>query len=87
MTARVNAGQFDALEGRVITASQYWTEENIADGLNALAICIEMVIFSAFMIYAYSWKEYTVKGAPRLGAGRALWDSINYCTSAPLSAL
>ncbi len=74
--------QFDALEGRVIHATQYWTETNIADGLNALAICIEMVIFSAFMMYAYSWKEYTkVKGATRYGAGRALWDSINYCTS------
>lgn len=66
----------------MIHATQYWTETNIADGLNALAICIEMVIFSAFMMYAYSWKEYTkVKGATRYGAGRALWDSINYCTS------
>ncbi|TFK87895.1 DUF300-domain-containing protein [Polyporus arcularius HHB13444] len=70
---------FDALEGRVIHETQYWTETNIADGLNALAICIEMVIFSAFMMYAYSWKEYTkVKGATRHGAWRALWDSINY---------
>ena len=34
--------QFDALEGRVIKATQYWTEANIADGLNALAICIEV---------------------------------------------
>ncbi|RPD55176.1 DUF300-domain-containing protein [Lentinus tigrinus ALCF2SS1-7] len=69
---------FDALEGRVIKETQYWTETNIADGLNALAICIEMVIFSAFMMYAYSWKEYKIKGAIRYGAWRALWDSINY---------
>lgn len=34
--------QFTALEGRVIKATQYWTEANVADGLNALAICIEV---------------------------------------------
>ncbi|KAJ3893147.1 DUF300-domain-containing protein [Lentinula edodes] len=32
---------FDALEGRVIHATEYWSETNIADGLNALTICIE----------------------------------------------
>ncbi|KAI0367134.1 DUF300-domain-containing protein [Pilatotrama ljubarskyi] len=69
---------FDALEGRVIKSTQYWTETNIADGLNALAICIEMVIFSAFMMYAYSWREYIVPGRPRTSIWRPLWDSINY---------
>ncbi|KAI8970724.1 organic solute transporter Ostalpha-domain-containing protein [Trametes punicea] len=69
---------FDALEGRVIKATQYWTETNIADGLNALAICIEMVIFSAFMIYAYSWREYVIPGRPRTSIWRPIWDSINY---------
>ena len=33
---------FDWLEGRVIHATQYWTETNIADGLTALTICIEV---------------------------------------------
>ncbi|KAI0628302.1 organic solute transporter subunit alpha/Transmembrane protein [Trametes polyzona] len=74
---------FDALEGRVIKPTQYWTETNIADGLNALAICIEMVIFSAFMMYAYSWREYVVPGRPRTSVWRPLWDSINYCASSP----
>ncbi|KAI0824333.1 DUF300-domain-containing protein [Trametes gibbosa] len=69
---------FDALEGRVIKATQYWTTTNIADGLNALAICIEMVIFAAFMIYAYSWREYIVPGHQRTSVWRPLWDSINY---------
>ena len=72
----------------MIKATEYWTETNIADGLNALAICIEvrrrrgaparggtcglvltvraqMVIFSSFMMHAYAWKEYVVKGAPK----------------------
>ncbi|KAI0773041.1 DUF300-domain-containing protein [Trametes elegans] len=69
---------FSALEGRVIKATKYWTETNIADGLNALAICIEMVIFSAFMLHAYSWREYMVPGRPRTRIWRPLWDSINY---------
>ncbi|KAH9850854.1 DUF300-domain-containing protein [Lenzites betulinus] len=70
---------FDALEGHVIKASKYWTTTNIADGLNALAICIEMVIFSAFMMYAYSWHDYIVPGRTRTTSiWRPLWDSINY---------
>lgn len=77
------SSQFDALEGRVIKPTQYWTETNIADGLNALAICIEMVLFSAFMLYAYSWREYVVPGRPRSSIWRPLWDSINYCASLP----
>ncbi|CCM01552.1 uncharacterized protein FIBRA_03610 [Fibroporia radiculosa] len=68
---------FDALEGRVIHATQYWTETNIADGLNALATTIEMVFFSAFMIFAFSAAEYKVPGV-RTGIGRPLIDSINY---------
>ncbi|KIP04637.1 hypothetical protein PHLGIDRAFT_19918 [Phlebiopsis gigantea 11061_1 CR5-6] len=69
---------FDALEGRVIKATTYWTEANIADGLNALAICIEMVFFSSFMMYAYNWREYVVPGARKTSIGRPLLDSINY---------
>ena len=58
----------------MITASQYWTEENIADGLNALAICIEMVIFSAFMMYAYTWHEYKIPGQTKTNPIRPLID-------------
>ncbi|KAJ3792380.1 organic solute transporter Ostalpha-domain-containing protein [Lentinula aff. detonsa] len=43
---------FDALEGRVIHATQYWTETNIADGLNALAICdFVLEIWSSFRFF------------------------------------
>lgn len=68
---------FDALEGRVIHATQYWTETNIADGLNALATCIEMVFFSAFMMWAYGIQDYRVHGK-RTSIWRPLWDSINF---------
>ncbi|KAG7439476.1 DUF300-domain-containing protein [Guyanagaster necrorhizus] len=68
---------FSWLEGRVIHATEYWTAANIANGLNALAICIEMVFFSALMLWAYTPAEYTHK-PPVAGAGRAILDSINY---------
>ncbi|TFY57819.1 hypothetical protein EVJ58_g6792 [Rhodofomes roseus] len=68
---------FEALEGRVIHATQYWTETNIANGLNALATCIEMVFFSAFMIWAFSASEYKGNDGTT-SVWRPLWDSINY---------
>ncbi|THH26882.1 hypothetical protein EUX98_g7305 [Antrodiella citrinella] len=69
---------FTALEGRVIHATQFWTETNIADGLNALCICIEMVLFSAFMMWSYTWAEYKTDKLPPTSIGRPLLDSINY---------
>ncbi|KAJ4470785.1 DUF300-domain-containing protein [Lentinula aciculospora] len=72
---------FDALEGRVIHATQYWTETNIADGLNALAICIEaseMIFFACFMWWAYTPAAYRIEGAKPTSIWRPLWDSINF---------
>jgi Organic solute transporter Ostalpha len=34
--------KFDVLKNRVIHGTNFWTSTNIADGLNALAICIEV---------------------------------------------
>ncbi|ETW76861.1 hypothetical protein HETIRDRAFT_442143 [Heterobasidion irregulare TC 32-1] len=65
---------FSALEGRVIHGTQYWTATNISDGLNALATCIEMIFFAAFMMWAYTWNEYTTKGGAHTGIFRPLWD-------------
>lgn len=49
----------------VIKATEYWTGTNIADGLNALATCIEMVLFAIFMWWAYPASEY-IKPQPTL---------------------
>ncbi|KAH8111564.1 DUF300-domain-containing protein [Phellopilus nigrolimitatus] len=68
---------FSVLEGRVIHATQYWTETNIADGLTALTICIEMVFFAAGMMWAYPSTPYKEPGV-KTRIWRALWDSINY---------
>ncbi|KAH8982094.1 DUF300-domain-containing protein, partial [Lactarius akahatsu] len=68
---------FNALKDRVIHGTEFWTSTNIADGLNALTICIEMIFFSAFMMWAFSWKEYVQPGEPHTSIWRPLWDSIN----------
>ncbi|KAI0259472.1 DUF300-domain-containing protein [Gloeopeniophorella convolvens] len=70
---------FDALKGRVIKGTEFWTPTNIADGLNSLAICIEMIFFSFFMMWAFSWKEYKIQPGDRhTSIWRPLWDSINF---------
>jgi len=69
---------FSALEGRVIKATEYWTAGNIADGLNALAICIEMVFFSLLMMWAYTVDEYKMVTTKTTGIWRPLWESVNY---------
>ncbi|KAG8889851.1 hypothetical protein FRB99_003939, partial [Tulasnella sp. 403] len=63
----------------VIHATEFWTESNIVDGLNALVTTIEMVFFALGMLWAYRWSEYRSENlGPRLGVGKALLDSINY---------
>jgi len=69
---------FHLLEDRVIHGTQYWTPTNIANGLNALAICIEMVFFSLAMWWAYNSREYVIPGSPKTSIWRPLLDSINY---------
>ncbi|KAJ6586973.1 DUF300-domain-containing protein [Mycena vulgaris] len=70
---------FSALSDRVLTATPYWSTTNIANGLNALAICIEMIFFSALMMWAFTSNEYKRKpGTPATSVWRPLWDSIYY---------
>ncbi|KDR75855.1 hypothetical protein GALMADRAFT_97799 [Galerina marginata CBS 339.88] len=70
---------FSALQNRVIHETNFWTSTNIADGLNALAICIEMIFFAIFMSRAYPYNEYKrPQGTPATSIWRPLWDSINY---------
>ncbi|KAG1828261.1 DUF300-domain-containing protein [Suillus variegatus] len=77
---------FSALEGRVIKATEYWTAGNIADGLNALAICIEMVFFSLLMMWAYTVDEYKMVTTKTTGIWRPLWESVNYCKHSMISS-
>lgn len=59
--------------------TEYWSSTNIVDGLNALAICIEMIPFSAYMMWAYSWAEYrpSTTRQKQGGIGRLLLDTLN----------
>ncbi|KAF7333407.1 hypothetical protein MVEN_02356500 [Mycena venus] len=71
---------FTLLEGRVITATLYWSETNIANGLNALTICVEMVLFALAMWWAYPSSEYALQPGQygKISGWRAIWDSINF---------
>ncbi|EJT98287.1 DUF300-domain-containing protein [Dacryopinax primogenitus] len=70
---------FDALASYgIIKATEFWTTTNIADGLNALTTCIEMLLFALMMLWAFPVKEYRQPGAEPTGIGRPLLDSINY---------
>ncbi|CAG8454989.1 11331_t:CDS:2 [Diversispora eburnea] len=42
----------------VIKETKYWTSANISRGLNALLICLEMVIFAFLHIYAFDYRKY-----------------------------
>jgi len=61
-----------------IKASTYWTVDNVANGLSALCLTVEMVFFSSFMIWAYPVSEYKPRGHGRTSIWRPLLDSINY---------
>ncbi|CAG7850779.1 SubName: Full=Uncharacterized protein {ECO:0000313/EMBL:CCA73435.1} [Serendipita indica DSM 11827] len=61
---------FSILQNKgIIKATEFWTSTNIADGLNALATCIEMVIFALFMWWAYPVSEYLNKSDPNTKEG------------------
>ncbi|KAF5358859.1 hypothetical protein D9757_012689 [Collybiopsis confluens] len=53
----------------LLAATQYWSETNIADGLNALAICIEMIFFACFMWWAYTRLPTASQAHQRLASG------------------
>ncbi|KAJ7188182.1 organic solute transporter Ostalpha-domain-containing protein [Mycena filopes] len=63
----------------VFSALSDRTTTNIANGLNALAVCIEMIFFSALMMWSFTSNEYKRKpGTPATSIWRPLWDSVNY---------
>jgi len=64
----------------VIKGTTYWTSTNVADGLQALVTCCEMVIFSALMLWSFSSKDYrTIRGDhPHTNSFKAFLNSQNY---------
>ncbi|CAE6489336.1 unnamed protein product [Rhizoctonia solani] len=55
-----------------------WSGTEVADGLNAFALTIEMTFISVIMLGAYSASEYSISGRPRGTATQAIVDSINF---------
>ncbi|KAF8262382.1 organic solute transporter Ostalpha-domain-containing protein [Lactarius quietus] len=62
---------FNLLTDHVIHGTEFWTPTNISDGLNALAICIEMIFFSIFMMWSFPWKSTSCNRASRTPASGA----------------
>lgn len=50
-----------------IKATRSWTSDNIADGLNALCVTIEMAVVSIVQLFAFPYTEYAIviKGSGR----------------------
>jgi hypothetical protein len=72
---------FSILESHnVIKATPYWTSTNVADGLQALCTCCEMVIFSALMLWSFSSKDYrALRGdSPHTNSFKAFLHTLNY---------
>ncbi|GAA6037905.1 hypothetical protein JCM8097_009483 [Rhodosporidiobolus ruineniae] len=73
---------FSILESHdVIKATDYWTATNVADGLNALCICCEMVIMAIAFAWAFNWNEYKAQAPPGAKHTNPFWavlDSLNY---------
>ncbi|KZP10495.1 DUF300-domain-containing protein [Athelia psychrophila] len=64
----------------VIKGSQFWTSTNVANGLQALCTCVEMVVFSALMMWSFSSAPYrAMRGdKPHTNSFMAFLNSMNY---------
>jgi hypothetical protein len=41
-----------------LQATEFWTQTNIVNGLEALCTCVEMVVFSIAQSFAFSYRDY-----------------------------
>ncbi|KAJ2781894.1 hypothetical protein H4R18_002600 [Coemansia javaensis] len=63
----------------VIKGTKYWTKDNVVDGLTALVICVEMVLFAALFVWAFPAAPYRrAAHARRTPVRRAFLDSLNF---------
>ena len=73
---------FDAIaQNGVIASDEYTTVTNVSEGLNAMTICVEMVVFSALMWWAYPAREYKAISHEMnkwTNPCWGFWQAINY---------
>ncbi|KAJ1934212.1 hypothetical protein FBU59_005773, partial [Linderina macrospora] len=63
----------------VIKGTKYWSKDNVVEGLTALIICIEMVLFGLLFIKAFPVEPYRrPDGVGRTSTKRAFIDSLNF---------
>lgn len=68
----------------VIKGTTYWTSTNVANGLQALCTCIEMVVFSLIFLWSFSSTPYRKLARDnqyeeKTSVFFAILDSLNYC--------
>ena len=63
----------------VIEATTYWTQDNIAFGLQDILICFEMFIAAIAHMYAFKAGDFTESGQnPLIPAHRVIFDVANF---------
>jgi len=64
----------------VIKGTTYWTATNVADGLQALCTCVEMVLFAALMLWSFNSRDYrAMRGdRPHTNPFKSFLHSQNY---------
>merc|ERR1712154_638164 len=63
----------------IIQATTYWTQDNIAIGLQEILICFEMFIAAIAHMYAFKAGDFTESGQnPLIPAHRVIFDVANF---------
>ncbi|KAJ3171397.1 hypothetical protein HK101_011254 [Irineochytrium annulatum] len=60
----------------IIRGTSYWTPTNVANGINSMLVCFEMLIASVIHLYAFNSSEYHVRDK-RTSWIKALGRSLN----------
>ncbi|KAK9899906.1 DUF300-domain-containing protein [Cystobasidium minutum MCA 4210] len=60
----------------ILKPNRYWSKTNIADGLNAIVICVEMVVFAGLMLWAYPVAEYRRITSETTGECTSHWKAF-----------
>ncbi|RKP10399.1 organic solute transporter Ostalpha-domain-containing protein, partial [Thamnocephalis sphaerospora] len=61
----------------LIHETEYWTKANIANGLNSIIICFEMIIFATLHVKAFDYRPYRPENRKRTKIWRGFVDSMN----------
>ncbi|KAJ1563668.1 hypothetical protein HK405_001209, partial [Cladochytrium tenue] len=66
---------------KAIPATQFWTRTNVANGIQSMLVCVEMLGASIFHHYSFSSREYEMAAADGSGAvaRTRVWPALLRC--------